>query len=77
MTEKVKEQAESPTTKYTLVKGPKCTGKAFGFRVSSKLKVEVGSKAVEVTVPTSLAADVEAYVRRGYLSRFDKGGKSK
>lgn len=77
-----KQQAET----ITVVKGPKATGKVFGFRIASKEKpnngrIEIGDKPVKVRVDTpeaikcGLRAAIEGHIGMGFLKKVEDGKK--
>ena len=66
----------------TVVKGPKATGKVFGFRIAPKSKpnkgrVEIGDKPVKINLETpeaikcGLEAAIEGHIGMGFLKRAE------
>ena len=66
------------TKTITVVKGPKATGKLFGFRIAPKDKlnggrIEIGDKPVKINLETpeaikcGLRAAIEGHIGMGFL----------
>jgi len=75
--------APSEKTKtITVSKGPKATGKVFGFRIAPKDKpnngrIEIGEKPVKINLETpdaikcNLKAAIEGHIGMGFLKLVD------
>jgi hypothetical protein len=69
----------------TVVKGPKASGKLFGFRIGPKAKtdktkgrIEIGDKPVKINLETpeaikcGLESAIEGHIGMGFLKRVDE-----
>lgn len=69
----------------TVVKGPKATGKVFGFRIGPKAKnnkakgrIEIGTEPVKINLETpeaikcGLEAAIDGYIGMMFLSRVEE-----
>ena len=74
--------AEKTARTVTVAKGPKATGKVFGFRVAPKSKqgsgrIEIGDKPVRINLETpeaikcGLELAIEGHIGMGFLKRVE------
>jgi hypothetical protein len=75
--------AEKTAKTITVVKGPKATGKVFGFRIAPKNKpnkgrIEISDKPVKINLETpealkcGLEAAIDGHVGMGFLKRVEE-----